>query len=75
MNQLHTGLSKMFQTFIPSIQDIAAPNIHLSKTFRSPVKVFADQLVTFSLLKLCGEGGAHLVFVIFTHFLFRRISL
>lgn len=75
MNRLYTGLPKIFQTFIWSIQNISVPNIRLPKTFCSPVKVFADQLVTFSLLRLCGEGGAHLIFVIFAHFQLRRIPL
>ena len=73
MNRLHTGLPKIFQTFIWSIQDISIPNIRLPKTFCSPVKVFADQLVTFSLPGIRGEGGAHLFFVIFAHFQLRRI--
>lgn len=73
MNRLHTGLPKIFQTFIWSIQDISIPNIRLPKTFCSPVKVFADQLVTFSLPGIRGEGGAHLIFVIFAHFQLRRI--
>lgn len=73
MNRLHTGLPKIFQTLIWSIQDISIPNIRLPKTFCSPVKVFADQLVTFSLPRIRGEGGAHLFFVIFAHFQLRRI--
>nr|DAM63966.1 MAG TPA: hypothetical protein [Caudoviricetes sp.] len=75
MNRLHTGLPKIFQTFIWSIQNISVPNIRLPKTFCSPVKVFADQLVTFLLPRIRGEGGAHLVFVIFAHFQLRRIPL
>ena len=33
------------------------------------------KLVTFSQFKTCGEGGAHLIFVIFAHFQLRRIPL
>lgn len=32
MNRLHTGLSKIFQIFISSIQDIPAPNHRLRGT-------------------------------------------
>lgn len=62
MNRLYTGLSNKNEF-----------SFRLSKTSRIPIIGFAERLVTFSLLKLCGEGGAHLFFVIFAHFQLRRI--
>lgn len=60
MIKLHKAMQKIMQTIY-------------TDAFVSHIG-YLKKLVTFSQLKTCGEGGALVNFVIFTHFQLRRIS-
>ena len=59
MIKLHKAMQKIMQTMDAFVSHIGD----------------LKKLVTFSQFKTCGEGGAHLIFVIFAHFQLRRIPL